>query len=510
MASLEEQLFSGPTGPQWRQIGVRPHHGIVLPLFSLHSGHSPIGEYPDLMAVADWCHSVGFDTIQLLPLNDTGNQTSPYSARSAFALNLMHLRLDALPEMDEALVKAAALAPQSGHRLDYLAIWNHKRKFLDLYCQRVGSRLRNQEEYKAFVANNPWLEGYALYKVLKRASDGKHWEEWRPEWRDADAAMRQRLVQENQAFIETQLITQFLCHTQLETARAHAQSQGVFLMGDIPILIDRDSADVWLNRSYFQMEANAGSPPDEFNAKGQAWGFPPYQWTTLAQDGHSWWRQRLQAAARYYQLVRIDHIVGFFRIWTIPNGHDGKDGHFEPRDQATWIDRGRDLLTMMTHASSLLPIGEDLGTVPNGVRPCMHALGICGTRVIRWEKRWATDRSFVPFDQYDPLSLTTVSTHDTEPLLLWWQRDPTAATLAPSARALLEASHRTASLFHINLLSEYLAHFPDLTWGNPAEDQINVPGTVSPNNWSIRLRPPLESWTSHAGLRDWLQKLSKT
>jgi 4-alpha-glucanotransferase len=485
-------------------VGVRPHHGINLPLFSLHTRRSPIGEYPDLCRVIDWCRSVGFDTLQLLPLNDTGTETSPYSARSAFALNPIYLQLDALPHMDPSLRDAARMAPQSAMRLDYAPLRTHKRRFLESYCDRVSEQIRSTEGYKQFVEENSWLDNYGLYKVLKAEMQGLHWEEWPEEWRQPSRP----LLEQFRSQIQTHILTQYLCHQQLKLVRDYAEQAGILLMGDIPILIDRDSADVWAHRDYFKMGADAGAPPDALGPEGQDWGFPPYDWNQLAMSNYGWWRQRLQVASGYYHLVRIDHIVGFFRIWTIPRGLPSSQGHFEPADATLWEEHGRKLLQMMIDASSLLPIGEDLGTVPNSTRTCMEELGICGTRVMRWEKDWSQGH-YLPLNCYDPLSLTTVSTHDTEPLALWYQTDPSARLLAPSPKALLEASHQTSSLFHINLLNEYLTCFQELSWDDPAFDRINSPGTVSSSNWTARLRPSLEEWTHSSSLCDWLQKISQ-
>lgn len=523
--SLEERLQHGATGKQWQQVGVGPHHGINVPLFSLHSQHSSIGEYPDLIPLIDWCRSIGFDVIQLLPLNDTGAQTSPYSARSAFALNLIFLRLADLPGVssDPELREKANMRPQShpGPRIDHQAIRRQKRQFLELYWSRMGRQIAATTEYAQFVKDNWWLEGYSLYKVLKNAAKGAHWEEWSEELRSPDPARLKQLIEQHREPIDKEILIQYLCAQQLTAARSYADKQGVLLMGDIPILIDRDSADVWLYRANFEMNANAGAPPDPLGPEGQDWGFPPYHWPTLAKDNYGWWRERLAVAGRYYQLVRIDHIHGFFRIWTIPRGHPSNEGCFEPRNHAEWADHGQRLLMMMIESSSMLPIGEDLGTVPDETRQCMRELGICGTRVMRWQRRWHGDRSFIPPDQYDTLSLTTVSTHDSEPLAMWWHNHPEqAGTLAHSLgwdyapdltvnqhKALIALSHHTSSLFHVNLLFEYLHSFEGLHWDDPSMERVNVPGTVTPNNWSSRLRPSIEELTSHQDLQNWLKSL---
>jgi 4-alpha-glucanotransferase len=414
--------------------------------------------------------------------------------------------------------------PNSSHpgpRIDYPAIRQQKHEFLKLYCSQMAEQLTSTPEYARFVSSNWWLEGYALYKVLKRAANGAHWEHWPAPLSSPDPEQLKQLVSQHRALVDQEILIQYLCAQQLAAARAYAESHGVLLMGDIPILIDRDSADVWLYRANFDILNSAGAPPDPLGPEGQDWGFPPYHWPTLAQDNYGWWRKRLELAGNYFQLVRIDHIHGFFRIWTIPRGRPSSEGHFDPPNQAEWADHGSRLLKMMVEFSSILPIGEDLGTVPVATRTCMHELGICGTRVMRWQRQWQGDRSFIPLNQYDPLSLTTVSTHDSEPLKLWWRTDPEASsTLAhelnwsyspdistDQQKVLLAMSHRTSSLFHVNLLQEYLQCFEGMSWNDPTIDRINVPGTVGPNNWSSRLRPSIEELISHQDLQNWLKTL---
>ena len=314
---------------------------------------------------------------------------------------------------------------------------------------------------------------------------------------------------------------QYLCYLQLKHVRDYAAERGILLMGDIPILISPDSADVWHQPEYFDINLSAGSPPDYYNAEGQYWGLPLFRWDVMRKNQFDWWKQRLQYASQFFDLFRIDHVIGFFRIWTIPIGHPSKEGYFLPSDENQWEPLGRELLKMVITSSPMLPIAEDLGTVPSIVRPILKEMGICGTKVMRWMVESEQDRHYIAIQHYPPISLTTISTHDLPTLQQWWKICPEEAALyarckhwqyAPDLtidqrKEILWESHHTSSLFHINLLQEYLALFPELIWPNPDDERINIPGKILPVNWTYRLRPSVEEIVSHENLAQALQQI---
>jgi len=197
------------------------------------------------------------------------------------------------------------------------------------------------------------------------------------------------------------------------------------LKGDVPYLVSKDSSDVWLNQRLFKLELDAGAPPDYFSADGQNWGLPLYNWSEMEKDGFRWWKTRLEIASRYFQIYRIDHIVGFFRVWGVPKGQKATHGSFDPAEADQWMPQGEKLLTTILKECTMLPIGEDLGSVPSEVRIALQHLGICGTKVVRWERKWEEQKQpFIPVTEFNADSMTTVSTHDTETLSLWWQQSP--------------------------------------------------------------------------------------
>lgn len=517
--STSAHLSQCPAAEQWMRIGIRHHHGINIPLFSLHTESSTgIGEYADLHPLIDWCAKIGMDVIQLLPLNDTGLDSSPYSAISAFALNPIHLGLAHLPgakQYPDLLQLIEQLQPLSHTpRVQYVQVRELKERFLQQYYAWEYPSIASSQDYHQFIAKNQWLRAYSLFKTIKKQRLWQSWEDWPEDLKKPTPATIESLTNRFLFEVQYHQFVQFLCHQQLKAVKEHAEKTGVFLKGDIPILISRESSDLWENRQLFNLDYSAGAPPDYYGPEGQKWGFPIFNWNALEQENYHWWRQRLDCAHDYYHLYRLDHIVGFFRIWAIPIEKPAKEGLFIPAEEKTWVDHGKKILSQITQSSPLLPIGEDLGTIPNGVRPCLHSLGICGTKVMRWERRWGTTNEFISVTDYLPESMTTVSTHDSPTLAGWWKDLPDEArsyakdkkwNYLPDLsheqrRAILQESHHSSSLFHINLLQEYLALFPDLVAADSEQERVNIPGLISDQNWTYRFRPSVEEIISHEAL----------
>lgn len=519
-------LLNTPAGKQWERIGTKHHHGINLPLFSLHSDKScGIGEYPDLLPMISWCKAIGFDVIQLLPLNDTGDNSSPYTSISAFALNPIHLGLADLPfvQNDAELVQriTAMQKLNQSQRIDYKIVLAEKNAFLREYFKKYSEKILSTDHYKSFVRENDGLYPYALFKTLKIQYQWKMCSEWDPSHQNVTFEFYQQLLRQHAAEIAFHIFVQYYCFEQMENVKREAEAQGVFLKGDIPILIDRESADVWYSKQLFILQYSSGSPPDMYSPEGQNWGAPVYNWETIEAQDYAWWKERLKVAERLYHIYRIDHVVGFFRIYAIALGKTGREGKFLPEDTSRWIPQGESIMKMMLGSSTMLPIGEDLGTVPPEVRECLHRLGICGTKVIRWERNWNGDRSYISYPLYPQDSMTTVSTHDSETVKQWWKNHEEETreftkfkgwnyTPELSNEYLLEIlrdSHRSNSLFHINLLNQYLAVVPGMTWSKLEDERINVPGVISDTNWSYKFLPPVEEIVSNETLRQIMQNL---
>lgn len=515
-----------PAAQQWERIHIKPHHGLVIPLFSLHSAQScGIGEFTDLLPIVDWCARLGFDVIQLLPLNDTGLDASPYNALSAFALNPIHLGLSALPYLEQYpfLQEELKIIPRRSqhHWVNYSQTREAKGRFLKHYYQLTYQTFLEDPSYQDFLHRATWLKGYAVFKTLKELHHWHCWEMWPLEFQNPTPELLQNISEQYADEVNGHCLLQYLCDQQLQHVKAQATASKILLMGDIPILISRDSTEVWLQRDLFDLTYSAGAPPDIYSEEGQNWGFPLYNWEKIAAHNYEWWTSRLNWASQYYNVYRLDHIIGFFRIWAIPLGGKSKDGHFIPANSATWIDHGQKILLIMLNHCNMLPIGEDLGIVSTEIRSCLAALGICGTKVMRWERDWTNNDDFYPPNLYPLASMTTVSTHDSETLQLWWQNNPADARAFADFKGwcyhprlsranhweILWDSHHSNSLFRINLLQEYLALIPGLTWPNLELERINQPGLELSSNWSYCFKPSVEEIIQNSTLAHLLKTI---
>ncbi len=495
------------TDRHWQKIGLRSHHGISLPLSALRSKKScGIGEFHDLISLIDWCSAVGFDCIQLLPLTDMGDDTSPYNPVSSCALDPIFLSLADLPGVDPTSLEVFFPFKELP-RVAIREVKHQKIQWLYRYFLETFEPLSHTQAYLDFLKEESWVLPYALFKAFKDEYGGKFWKEWPPEARQFNP----HIIESKKSSIDFHSFMQYHCYAQLKHARAYAEAVGIFFKGDVPILISPDSADVWAEPHLFNLELEAGAPPDYYNKLGQKWGFPLFNWEMMKGTKFTWWKRRLKAASHLYPIYRIDHVVGFFRIWAIPKEKSAKEGHFVPADHHKWAQHGQEILEMMIDSSPALPMAEDLGVIPDEVYPILKELGICGTKVLRWQKQ---NDVYIPYCEYEPFSLTTVSTHDMDTVSGWWKKFPDEAIAFAkfkgwsyhprlSSEQLLEIlkdAHHTASYFHINLLQEYLALFPELVSTNVEEERINIPGQILPNNWTYRFKPSLEELLGHEGL----------
>ncbi len=323
--------------------------GLAIPLLSIRTGQGPCGEFPDLASLAGLARFWNMDIVQLLPVNDTGWQTSPYSALSAFALNPVYLRIGDIPEAEtmaaSGVAKAKALAAEfsASAKVPYSRILEAKLGILEDLWAAVSSGQAGRKligTIEAWADKNTWVKAYSCFVELKRRFDGKAWWEW-PEYGDADEALVEKLWNSKEFSPGTRFRTwiQMRAAEQFASACAEARALGVDIMGDIPILMNADSADVWYRRHLFDTERSAGAPPDMYSRLGQNWGFPLYRWDAIEKDGFAFWKERLACADQFYTMYRIDHVLGFFRIWAIDKReNDGFLGHFVPEFSLSYPD----------------------------------------------------------------------------------------------------------------------------------------------------------------------------
>lgn len=318
--------------------------GTAVPVFSLRSeGSQGVGDFGDLKKMVDWAVTTQQKALQILPINDTtitGTwvDSYPYNSISIYAFHPMYVDLREVPKLKNAAQQAQFdkefrelnALPQ----VEYDRVNKLKRDYLLLSFRESGKELLKTKEFAAFLDNNAhWLRPYAAFSYLRDKYGTPDFSKW-PEHSTYESTKIEKLCAPESKVWESvayYYYIQYLLHVQLLAASDYARSKGVMFKGDIPIGISRNSVEAWIEPYYFNMNGQAGAPPDAFSANGQNWGFPTYNWEVMKQDGYRWWKRRFAKMAEYFTAYRIDHILGFFRIWEIPsNSVQGLLGQFSP------------------------------------------------------------------------------------------------------------------------------------------------------------------------------------
>lgn len=414
---------------QWERIGIERRAGVAVPLFSLYSARSiGIGEFADLSLLVEWCNMVGMSIIQLLPMNDVGFNFMPYDAQSTFALEPMYVSIDGLFNVDLGPFKNEIQAlrgqfPCGASRVNY-AVRKAKLELLRKIFKN-GIQKPSAAFNKYVTENKFWLEDYALYKAIKEGNLENPWQMWDDELKYRDSRRLEAFSSKNIETIEFHKWLQWQLYEQFRVIKQYAQSKGVFLMGDLPFLVSRDSADVWSHQDYFRLGLCSGAPPDMYFAKGQRWGMPVYDWDAIALHGYDYIKEKLKYAENFYDLFRLDHVVGIFRVWTIaasePEVSAGLNGKFDPSNQNLWEAQGRRILSFMAANTTMLPCAEDLGVVPECSYRVLEEFGIPGIEVQRWTKYWGSTYGFKSPKDYRKNAVAAVATHDSSILCAWWE-----------------------------------------------------------------------------------------
>lgn len=428
---LSESLLKTDSCEIWKGIGFNKRSGMLIPLFSVHSKSSVgIGDFRDLRLLVDWMYSTGNSIIQLLPLNEVGPLYCPYDALSSFALEPAYICLEeiaaaknmALEEKINSLRER--FSPPRTH-IDY-SIKQEKMKLLwEIF---IAWDHQDSLDFKRFQKEHAyWLFDFALYKTLKDYQGGSPWYMWENKFKDRNAQALENFSIEHAKEINFQMWVQWELYKQLSAALAYAKTRNVLLKGDLPILVSLDSADVWQCPQFFKLELAAGAPPDMYCARGQRWGMPTYNWEMIEADEFRYSREKLQYAQNFYDLLRIDHVVGLFRIWSIPYDepleNKGLNGFFDPQDESKWEGQGKNILRAMIKATDMLLCAEDLGVIPKVCTDTLRELGMPGNDVQRWVKDWALKHDFLSPQDFRPLSVAMLSTHDTTNWPAWWENE---------------------------------------------------------------------------------------
>ncbi len=435
--------------------------GLLLPLFSLRrEGDAGIGDLTALREWVDWAADTEVRFLQLLPVNALGRGAapSPYSAISSVALEPLYLSLEKVPAMQSEWLRDLSQLPPltepSGENLvDYARVRQYKEELLKRAWRRFDTEKQFaplRKECDAWIAaEGAWLDDYACFRVAAAAFASYEWWRWPVQDAEAIRALSRRDVSAKEQK-DYHLWLQWLCFREWREIRDHADARGVMLMGDVPIGVSVASSDVFFERDQFDLSWSGGAPPegnfaeDPFTGKwGQNWGIPLYRWDLMRRDGFRWWSRRIEKMARIFRMYRIDHILGFYRIYSFPWMPDrnaeflplsadeaaerceGRRPGFLPRPDDTPENRKSNLMqgdrllsALMRHSQGLHVIGEDLGCVPDYVRPNLSQLRIAGFKIPHWEID--ADQRIVRGDQYNVCSFATYATHDFPPISADW------------------------------------------------------------------------------------------
>jgi len=574
--------------PTTRHSSRRRLAGVLVPLFSLRGEHDlGIGDLASLREFVSFAAEAGFGFVQLLPVNETGPDNSPYNAISSVAIEPATLDCtpDGLADLSredfELVLDGRDPAVLNEGPVDYAAVREIKQALLrrayDRFMEKVYGRLDlRAEAFEAYCEiEAPWLNDYCVFRFLMQREGGTQvWQEWSEAYRDKESALAALAeeaadparAEEIDRELRYYAYVQWIASTQWRETAEWAAAKDVALMGDIPFGVSLYSADVWANLDLFNLNWYGGAPPetlfkdDEFVQKwGQNWGIPLYRWETHEESGFAWWRQRIAKTVEIFGLFRIDHALGFYRIYSFPwnpvrNDEflpldadeaaarcEGRRPGFRPRGDDNEEDKalnradGEKYLRMVQEAAGAAEVvAEDLGTVPDYVRPSLETLGIAGMKVPQWE---FTDGSVTSGLHYPALSFATYATHDHAPVQAqwaeahrilretehesheWWEARNFLATLCAFAGIEMPHDHPpeySAEVWDQLLRELCLSHsdrvalmITDLL-GETA--RINVPGIMEGRNWSYRVPATGREFTAsseYSELREQLKNVLK-
>ena len=467
--------------------------GILMPISSLPSPHGIGTLGAEARKFVDFLAAAGQSWWQILPVSPTSYGDSPYQSFSAYAGNPYFIDLDLLCE-DGLLTPEEVNAVNWGAdpaRVDYSAIYNGRFPLLHLAMERGWER--DVDKVKSFsVQSDTWLPDYALFMALKRHFGMKSW----TEWPDEDIRLRRpEAVQHYQKELadDIRLFTyiQYLFFRQWKALRAYAHEKGIGIIGDLPIYVAMDSADVWADPRAFQLDERnvpaevAGVPPDYFTADGQLWGNPLYDWDAMKADGYSWWVRRIAGASRLYDILRIDHFRGLESYWAVPYGETtAKIGH--------WVKGpGMDLIGVLTEKfPNIQFIAEDLGYLTPEVRQLLADSGLPGMKILQFAFDSREAANYLPHT-YPRNCVCYAGTHDNS-TLMGWKNDAAPADIA-AAREYLGLNEEEG--FHWGILRGGQSSVADLFvaqmqdyLGLGSEARMNTPGILG-GNWQWRMLP---------------------
>ncbi len=473
--------------------------GILLPVFSL-PGSSGIGDigHPARQFI-DFLKKSGQSYWQILPLGPTSTifGDSPYMSYSAFAGSPLFISLDLLAEQQLVRKEEIDAPVFSEYTVDYQQVADHKKKVLALAWKRFQAMPNNVRLLEDFTENHPWCIDYGLFLALKELYQDKPWYAWPVDLRQRQPAALAQATREQRARIDYFLFEQYLFFTQWRQLHEYAQEQGIRIIGDLPIYVALDSADVWANQELFQLDQEcgepthvAGVPPDYFSATGQRWGNPLYRWNTedarTEQRLWDWWEQRLRLNFTLVDTLRIDHFRGFESYWAVP-------AEEETALNGCWLQGpGQPFFEEMERRlGGMSIIAEDLGHITPEVEALLQNLGYPGMKVLLFAFDGDPNNSYLPYN-IEKNSVVYTGTHDNDTAVGWFLSPEVAPESKQRAKRFANRVDDQAGTFHQDLIYLALSSPADLAvlpmqdvlgFGNDC--RLNTPGTIV-NNWQWR------------------------
>ncbi len=469
--------------------------GILLHPTSLPGPHGSGDLGPSAYHFVDWLQAAGQKLWQILPLTGIGPGNSPYMSPSAFAGNVLLIDLGELAE--RGWLGAADLEPDPAFadtRIDYAAVvpWRMERlaRASAAFAAQAGSAERGA--YDIFCAEHQhWLEDYALFMVLAEAHPGRDWADWPAMLSRREPAALRSASTAHAERIAFWRFVQWCFWRQWQQLRAYANARGVSIVGDAPIFIAPQSADVWARQELFELDANghqrvvAGVPPDYFSATGQRWGNPLYRWSAHAADGYTWWTERIRHTFALVDIVRIDHFRGFAAYWEVPATEPtAMHGRWLPGP-------GKALFDSIAGALGPLPIiAEDLGIITPDVDALRRGCGLPGMRILHFAFGGEADNLYLPHN-HEAATVVYTGTHDNDTSQGWWA-NATVAERDHVARYLGRPVDELADDIHWSLIRMAWASVADTAiaplqdvLGQSAEHRMNMPGQGE-GHWAWR------------------------
>lgn len=469
--------------------------GILLHPTSLPGPHGAGDLGPAAYHFVDWLQSAGQKLWQILPLGGVGPGNSPYMSPSAFAGNLLLIDLAELAAC--GWLKPAELLPDPAFqdaRIDFAAVvpWRMERLARAAQAWGLDATPAQRAAYEAFCAEQAfWLEDYALFMALAEAHPGLDWADWPPLLARREPAALRSAAEAHAERMAFWRFGQWCFFRQWQRLRAYANARGVSIVGDAPIFIAPQSAEVWARQDLFELDADghqrvvAGVPPDYFSATGQRWGNPLYRWSAHAADGYAWWTERIRHSFAMVDIVRIDHFRGFAACWEIPASEPtAVHGRWQPGP-------GLALFEAIAQALGPLPIiAEDLGIITPDVDALRRAAQLPGMRVLQFAFGGGADNLYLPH-HHEAATVVYTGTHDNDTTQGWWQaanaaeRAHVAGYLGQRAEALSADIHWTLiRMAWASVADTAIAPLQDVL-GLGAADRMNLPGEGD-GHWAWR------------------------